>query len=88
MSLAGLVCSALGGYVAAWFSKHDELLNGGLSSFLCVLISLSQLTKGNYYYPQPVRVLLLVAAPAFAIFGGYLRLRQKGEPNANRIHQD
>src|ERR1700730_16739332 len=24
----GLACSALGGYVAAWIAKHNELLNG------------------------------------------------------------
>jgi hypothetical protein len=77
LSLAGLACSALAGYVAAWLAKHDELLNGGLSSFLCVLFALFQLRNGNNYYPLSVRVLLLIAAPAFAVFGGYLRLRQK-----------
>jgi hypothetical protein len=34
--LVGLCCSLLGGYVAAWLAKHDESLNGTLSSFLCV----------------------------------------------------
>jgi hypothetical protein len=33
-------CSALGGYVAAWIVKHDELLNGLLSSFLCTAVTL------------------------------------------------
>src|SRR6266516_4024265 len=35
-SLIGLVCSVLGGYVAARVAKHDELLNGLLASFLPV----------------------------------------------------
>ena len=34
----GLGCSVLGGYVAAWIAKHDEPLNGLLSSFLCAAI--------------------------------------------------
>ena len=34
----GLACSTLGGFVAAWLAKHDELLNGALSSFLCVAL--------------------------------------------------
>jgi hypothetical protein len=32
--LVGLACSVLGGYVAAWLAKHDELLNRTLSAFL------------------------------------------------------
>jgi len=36
--LVGLACSVLGGYVAGWLAKHDELLNGTLSSFLCVAL--------------------------------------------------
>lgn len=36
----GFGCSALGGYVAAWIAKRDEMLNGLLSSFLCGVIAL------------------------------------------------
>src|SRR6266496_1473060 len=32
----GGICSVLGGYVSARIAKHDELLNGALSSILCV----------------------------------------------------
>ena len=38
--LNGLAFSALGGFVAALLAKHDKLLNGGLSSSLCLLVSL------------------------------------------------
>ena len=34
----GLMCSVLGGYVAAWIAKHDELLNGALSALPLSLI--------------------------------------------------
>jgi uncharacterized membrane protein YfcA len=45
--LVGLACSVLGGYVAAWLAKHDELLNGGLSSFLCVALGIYTMTSGK-----------------------------------------
>src|SRR5215471_6821347 len=35
-AILGGVCSVLGGYVSARIAKHDELLNGALSSILCV----------------------------------------------------
>src|SRR5262245_53379507 len=35
-SILGGLCSVLGGYVAARIAKHDEVLNGALSSILCV----------------------------------------------------
>jgi uncharacterized membrane protein YfcA len=45
--LVGLACSVLGGYVAAWLAKHDELLNGGLSSVLCVAGGIYVLATGK-----------------------------------------
>jgi putative membrane protein (TIGR04086 family) len=73
----GLACSALGGYLSAQIAKHDELLNGGLSSFLSVLIHLFVISSGHDSRPAIERYLVLLAGPAFAILGGYLRLRQK-----------
>jgi drug/metabolite transporter (DMT)-like permease len=73
----GLACSMLGGYVAAWIAKHDEPLNGLLSSFLCTAIGLYSLFSGKDSQPVLVQILLLVAAPAFAFLGGYLRQSQK-----------
>ena len=43
----GLGCSGLGGYVAAWMAKHDELLNGSLSSFLCTAIGVYSVVSGK-----------------------------------------
>ena len=34
--LIGVSCSVFGGYIAGRLTKHGELLNGLLSSFLCV----------------------------------------------------
>jgi MFS family permease len=73
----GFGCSALGGYVAAWIAKHDELLNGVLSSFLCTAIGLYPILLGKDSQPLLAQTLLLAAAPAFAFLGGYLRQTQK-----------
>jgi MFS family permease len=73
----GLACSALGGYVAAWIAKHDELLNGLLSSFLCVAIGIYSVFSNKDSQSVLVQVGLLVASPAFALLGGYLRHSQK-----------
>lgn len=76
--LVGLACSVLGGYVAAWLAKHDELLNGGLSSVLCVAGGIYVLATGKDSNPHWLQALLLVASPLLAILGGNLmrRLRQ------------
>ena len=73
----GLACSVLGGYVAAWMAKHDELLNGVLSSFLCIAIGVCSVISGKDSQSIVVQILLLAAAPAFALLGGYLRQTQK-----------
>ena len=75
--LIGFGCSALGGYVAAWLAKHDELLNGPLSSFLCMafgIYSLAASPGSNYRWEE---LLLLPASPACGLLGGYLRRRQR-----------
>jgi hypothetical protein len=73
----GLACSVLGGYVAAWMAKHDELLNGLLSSFLCTVIGIYSVLSGKDSQSVLVQIFLLAAAPAFALLGGYLRQTQK-----------
>jgi hypothetical protein len=73
----GLGCSVLGGYVAAWMAKHDELLNGLLSSILCTAIGVYSIISGKDSQSVVVQISLLTAAPAFALFGGYLRQTQK-----------
>jgi hypothetical protein len=79
LTLNGLSFSLLGGYVSALVAKHDELLNGGLSSFLCVGINFIFILTGKNHYPVVVQWLLIVASISFATLGGYIRLRQKGQ---------
>ena len=73
--LVGALCSVLGGYVAARIAKHDELLNGALSSFLCVAIGVYALARGTQGTPPWLHVLLLIISPMLGALGAYLRLR-------------
>jgi hypothetical protein len=75
--LVGALCSVLGGYVAARVARHDELLNGALSSFLCVATGLYALARGTEGTAPWVHVLLLVISPLLGALGAYLRLRGK-----------
>ena len=68
----GLACSILGGYISARLAKHDEILNGALSSWLCVLIGIFTITFGKDSHSFAMQALMLVASPAFALGGGYL----------------
>ena len=75
--LVGLACSVLGGYVAACLAKHDELLNGTLSSLLCLAVGFYSIAFGKDSHALWVQFLMLVAAPICGFFGGYLRVQQR-----------
>jgi hypothetical protein len=75
--LVGLACSALGGYVAAWIAKHDELLNGGLSAFLCAGLGIYTMASGKDSNPLWIQILMLVSSPTLALLGGDLMRRQR-----------
>jgi hypothetical protein len=75
--VVGLVCSALGGYVAAKLAKHDELLNGTLSAFLCTAIGIYSIAAGKDSHSLTVQMLMFIGSPAFAFIGGYLALLQR-----------
>jgi len=76
----GLACSVLAGYVAAWLAKHNELLNGTLSSFLCVALGIFSIASGKDSHAHWVQILILISAPACGFFGGYLRVWQRRLP--------
>ena len=75
--IIGLACSMAGGFVSAKIAGHDELLNGALSSILCVTLGIYQLASGHADYQPFVQMLMMLASPTFALLGGYFRLRQK-----------
>ena len=74
--LIGLSCTAFGGYISALLAKHDELLNGLISSLLCLALGVYSLIAGKTTTSVQVYVILLVASPAVAMLGGYLRALQ------------
>jgi len=74
--LIGSGCSILGGYIAARLAKHDELLNGCLSAFLCVASGIWVVSTHQSFVPIWQQIAELVASPIFGLLGGYLRLKQ------------
>jgi hypothetical protein len=80
--LVGSVCSILGGYVGARVAKHDELLNGALTSVLCLAFGIYSLSGGSRSTSISLSLMSFVASPALGILGGYLRLRQSRANNA------
>jgi hypothetical protein len=66
--------SILGGYVSARIAKHDEMLNGTLSSILCTGFGIYSLVNGTG--SLWLHVLYLLLSPALGAPGGYLQSRR------------
>lgn len=66
--------SVLAGYIAARIAGRGELINGALSSILCVVMS-AGLTLGTLEM-DAIRIVEFLMTPLLGLFGGYLRLRQ------------
>jgi hypothetical protein len=75
--LMGSLFSILGGYVPAHIAKRNELLNGALSSFLCVLLGLYSIVSGTAFDSLWLHLVSLVLSPALALLGGFLKLKQR-----------
>lgn len=75
--IVGMAGSVLGGYIAARLAKHNELLNGLLSSFLCITIGVYSALSGKNSHPILWQTFLLISAPALALLGGYLSQKRK-----------
>lgn len=73
--LVGLLCSILGGYVAAAIATRHERLNGALSSWLCTILGVVEMVSGLARDAMWLQVLMLLLTPIFALGGGELRLR-------------
>jgi hypothetical protein len=74
----GGLMSIAAGYVAAAIAKRSELLNGALSSILCVALGLYALLFGAAGHSPWMGALDLVLAPLLAMLGGYVRVKQRG----------
>ena len=66
--------SVLGGYVSARIAKHDQALNGALSSILSVAAGLYSLSHSGAHSWLPF--VLVPLSPALGALGGYLCSRR------------
>jgi hypothetical protein len=83
MYVLGGSFSILAGYIAARIARHDQVLNGALSSWLCVLLSIGELTwQGSL--PSLGMLSGLVLSPLLGAAGGYLGTRGRGGELAAR----
>jgi hypothetical protein len=79
--IVGSACSVFAGFVAAWVAKHDELLNGALSSFASVLLGLVVTASDKDPHQRLTHILLLIASPLLGLLGGYLRRMRLNQLN-------
>ena len=75
--LAGALMSIGAGYIAAAIAKRSELLNGALSSVLCVALGLYSVLFSASGHSSWTAALDLVLAPLLGLLGGYLRARRR-----------
>jgi hypothetical protein len=73
-SILGGLCSVLGGYVSARIAKHDHLLNGALSSILCIASGVYGLIHGNSAEHPWLYLADIPLSPALGTLGGFLCL--------------
>jgi len=80
--VAGGSASVFGGYVAARLAKHDELLNGALSAWLCVSFSVFGMITVGTGGRLLLELLMLPLSPCLGLLGGYLQLllRRRAAP--------
>lgn len=68
--MIGSFCSVIGGFVAALIARHDELLNGALSAYLCVALGVYSLMRGAMVASVFLAILGFVLSPALGLLGG------------------
>jgi hypothetical protein len=73
----GIGGTVLGGFVAAMVAKHDEMLNGALSSLLSTAMGVYEMAAGKSSHSLRVQILMMIAAPLCAALGGYLSALQQ-----------
>jgi hypothetical protein len=74
--ILGALCSVLGGYVSARIAKHDEILNGALSSILCIAFGVYAVVNVNAADRWGLSLAFLPLSAALGSFGGYLWSRR------------
>lgn len=81
----GSLCSIVGGYLAARIAKHDAVLNGAASAWLCVLFGLYSMVAGTDPMPLWAHLLFLPMSPALGAIGGHLWLLRNRPPAGDAL---
>ena len=77
--ILGALCSVLGGYVSARIAKHDDVLNGALSSVLCIGFGIYALLSGSAAGQLGLHLALLPVSVALGALGGYLSFWRRAQ---------
>ncbi len=75
--IVGVLISVVAGYIAAAIAKRSELLNGALSSVLCIALGVYTVLSGASGHSLLTVALDVILAPLLGMFGGYLRAARK-----------
>lgn len=73
--LVGGATTILASYIAALIAKHDEVLNGFLSSLLCVAWGVYGMVSGRRHTGTIETIALFALTLACGTLGGWLRSR-------------
>ena len=77
--ISGGLCSILAGYISARIAKHDDVLNGALSSMLCVGSGAYTVLSGGAAGHLGLHLVGFVLSPALGALGGYLSFRRRAQ---------
>jgi hypothetical protein len=75
--ILGGLCSILAGCISARIAKYDDVLNGALSSILCIGSGVYTVLSGGAAGHLGLHLVGFVLSPALGTLGGYLRARRK-----------
>ena len=78
--LLGGLASVLAGYLAARIAKRGEVVNGALSSYLCIGLGVYSVMFTTSMLPLWQHVASVIGSPVLGAIGGYLRWRQAARP--------
>jgi len=78
--IIGSTFSILGGYIAAKIAKHDELLNGALTSIFCVLLTIPSFSL----FDPVILIFTIILSIVLSCFGGSLRKQEVEEMRKNK----
>jgi|SRR5215469_4277121 len=68
----GMATSVLAGYLAGLIARHDHKLNGALTCWLGLALSIYTLAAGKNSHSVAMNILLMALSPVLGFCGGYI----------------